>query len=300
MVEINTGKLINMIKEHPESADQLLYPGKQLCDFDETKLKVDILPSGFPGLDRKYVLKRGRGELVIIGARPGIGKSGLGFQIATNIAKWGKAHIFSLEMDHESVVARQIAAIMGRPIDYVQSGGTTNEEVIRVKSELSKFNCVIDDRAGLNVYQICDAARMQNKKSKTDIIIVDYLQIVSVDKSDYSRAVALGRVSSELKNLAKELRIPVIALSQLNRASEVRDAKTGQTKNELPSMSQLKESGNLEQDADVVLLIHRPKDIQTSVKVIVDKNRNGPTGEVNMRFAPAQCKFIDEEEGDLG
>jgi replicative DNA helicase len=296
---VKTGEIINKLKADPGFADTLLYPGKQLGDIDVTKLSTGTLPSGFASLDNMKVLKRDAGELVIIGARPGQGKSGLGFQIATNIAQWGRAYVASLEMSHEAVAARQMSIIMNWPLDVIQGGKRSSEDLLRAKEALLQVNCIIDDRPGLNVYQICDAARMQNKKQHLDVVVIDYIQIVATDGSDYSRAVAVGKISGELKALAKELRIPVIALSQLNRGSEVRDLKTGATKQAVPDMSQLKESGSLEQDADVVLLIHRTKDSPGTAKVIVAKNRNGPTGEITMQFAPAQCRFIDMVGSEL-
>jgi replicative DNA helicase len=285
---MNTGEMMKLAKLDP---DKILYPGKQLSDFDPTKLVLDINRSGFPSLDRFKLLKRNRGELILIGARPSQGKSGLGFQIATSVAEYGKAHIFSLEMDHESIVARQASISLNKPLDYIQSGSARPEELNAAKASLERLNCIIDDRASLNIYQICDAARMQNRKSRTDLIVVDYIQIVATDQSDYSRAVALGKVSNELKNLAKELRIPVIALSQLNRQAEFREGGE-------PQLSDLKESGQLEQDADMVLLIHRSKDAPSTAKIIIAKNRNGPTGEIELQFAAGQCRFIDSETLD--
>ncbi len=126
---------------------------------------------------------------------------------------------------------------------------------------------------------------MQNRKHKTDLIIVDYLQIVNCDSND-NRAVAIGRVSTALKELAKDLNVPVIALSQLNRNSESRE-------DGMPQMSDLKESGQIEQDADVVLLIHRDRETPNTAKLIIAKNRNGPTGEIDVNFHPAQCMFED-------
>ncbi len=281
----NTGALLKQIKTDPDFADRLIYPGRQLADFDMTKLKMVTMSSGFPTLDAMKFLKKDRGELVVIGARPSQGKSGLGFQIGTYIARKGKAHIFSLEMGHESVLTRQVSIAMNKPIDYIQSGRALTEELEYAKSALMSINCIIDDRSNLNVYQICDAAKMQNKKHKTDLIIVDYLQIVNCDNNE-NRAVAIGKVSTALKELAKDLNIPVIALSQLNRNSESRE-------DGMPQMSDLKESGQIEQDADVVLLIHRPKDTPNTAKLIIAKNRNGPTGEIEVNFHPAQCMFED-------
>lgn len=282
---------MNEIKADPSIIDTLLYPGKQLADFNLDDLQIEVMPSGFSGLDRHMVLKRGCGELVLLGARPSQGKSGLGFQIATNVALYEKVHIFSLEMDHNSIAARQMAIQMNRPLDFIQGGGAGGAAGIAAQKELMRYNCVVDDRPGLNVYQICDAARMQNKKSPTALIIIDYIQIIPTDKTD-NRALALAKVSWELKSLAKELRIPVLVLSQLNRQSELREDGR-------PALSDLKESGALEQDADVVMLIHRPSDLPENANIIIAKNRNGPTGEVPLRFAPAQCRFYDSEGGAL-
>lgn len=286
------GQLMNELKEDPSAMDRILYPGKQLAEFNLEDLKIDVMPSGFIGFDDKKVFKRGRGELIILGARPSVGKSGLGFQIATNIASNEKVHIFSLEMEHESVAARQMAIFMGKPIDYIQNGGADSPQGEKARKEISKLNLVIDDRSGLNVYQICDAARQQNKKDKTSLIVIDYIQIITDDKKDSNRARTLASISWELKCLARELRIPVLCLSQLNRQSEFREGGR-------PQSSDLKESGALEQDADVVLLIHRPEDMPNTATIIVAKNRNGPTGDINMQFAPAQCKFIDGQIGEL-
>lgn len=279
------------IQDNPDMIDQLLYPGKQLSDFDRYDLKIDIMSSGFPSLDSKMLFKRGRGELIILGARPGMGKSGLGFQIATNVSYNEKVHVVSIEMDHEAVAARQMAVIMNRPLDYIQTGGAETPEGEQAQERLKKCNMIIDDRAGLNVHQICDAIRMQNKKSPTSLIVIDYLQIIQTEKID-NRAVAVAKISWELKCLAKELRIPILVLSQLNRQSEFREGGK-------PQLSDLKESGALEQDADVVLLIHRPEDTPQAANIIIAKNRNGATGDIPMQFARAQCRFIDPKtEGE--
>lgn len=290
--ESSTAKLMNKIKEDPTVIDQLLYPGKQLADFDLKDLKINIMSSGFQGLDSKMVFKQGRGEMIVLGARPGMGKSGLGFQIAMNVARRAKVHIFSIEMDHESVAARQMAIIMNRPLDYIQKGGAETKEGREAQEIINNFNCVIDDRAGLNVYQICDAARQQHKKSPTSLIVIDYLQIIQTDKTD-NRAQAVAKMSWEIKSLAKELRVPILVLSQLNRQSEFREGGK-------PALADLKESGSIEQDADVVLLIHRSEENTQAATIIIAKNRNGPTGDVPMEFAAAQCRFIDHTGGDLG
>ncbi len=290
-VEVTIAENMKRIKEDPSHIDRLLYPGRQLADFDFTKLKMVVMPCGFPSLDASKVFKSDRGELIIIGARPSQGKSGFGCQIAMEVAKWGKSHIFSLEMGHESLLSRQTAITMNRPLDYIQSGSAKPEELQFAKETLQSINCVIDDRSNLNIHQICDAARMQNKKDKTNLIVVDYIQIVATSNTA-GRNIEVGEITFKLKELAKELNIPVIGLSQLNRNSESRE-------DGMPQMSDLKESGQIEQDADVVLLIHRSKDVPTSAKILIAKNRNGPTGEITMEFAPAQCRFIDPQLSSL-
>lgn len=295
-----TAKLLNQIKEDSSVIDKILYPGEKLSKFDRNNLRIHTLPSGFNSLDEKKVLKQGRGELILIGARPGLGKSAFGFQIATNIAKRDKVHVFSLEMSHESVAARQMALIMDMSLSIIQAGGAETHQGELAQQEMATYDFVIDDRADLNVHQICDAARMQNKKSRTGLIVIDYLQLIKTPKDGKrgTRAEDVANISAELRTLAKELRIPVLALCQLNRQSEFREGGR-------PQLSDLKESGSLEQDADVVLLIHRPETAPEDAVIIIAKNRNGPVGDIRMQFASARCMFIDkgfikESENELG
>lgn len=268
-----------------EQGIQALYPGKQLSDFDVNKLAISVLSSGFKGLDDFKMLKKDRGELILLGARPSQGKSGLGFQIATQVAEHSKVHIFSLEMDHESIVSRQASIALDKPLDYIQRGLAPADELDAVKARLARLNCIVDDEPGLNIHQICSRARDIHSVSKTSLIVVDYIQIIAHNRGN-NIAAELGEISAGLKALAKELRIPVIALSQLNRNSELREDGT-------PQLADLKGSGSLEQDADVVLLLHRPEDTPSTAIINVAKNRNGPTGEVELYFAAGQCRFLE-------
>ncbi len=270
--------------------EQALYPGRQLSDFDPQGLTIQTIDSGFESFNKHKVLKKNRGELILIGARPSHGKSALLFQIATNIAKLGKAHVFSLEMDHESVATRQISALINQPIDAVQMG-LRPHLIESAKLELSKLNFHIDDRSGLTVEEICYAARMENKRSKTDAIFIDYIQIIHT-KAGHSRANEVAQVSSQLKELSRELRIPVVVASQLNRNNEMREDKT-------PMLSDLKESGSLEQDADVVILLYRSANSQGEAKVNIAKNRSGPTQTFTMGYAPAQTRFFESGGDDI-
>lgn len=283
---MNIATTLNKAKENPELLEQILNPGKQLSDFNLDNLRIDILPSGFPSLDDMLLFKKGRGELVIVGARPSQGKSSLIYQLATNIAAAGKAHVISLEDEHDAIATRQIAGLINKPIDYIQRGLIPRNELEKAKSQLIKLNCVIDDRSGLNVKQICDAVRMQNRKQHVDVVFIDYVQIIKSERK-FSRHEDIAEITGELKALAKEIKSPVVVASQLNRTSEFREGG-------LPQLSDLKESGSLEQDADIVLLIHRKG---TEANIIVAKNKNGKTGNVAMTYALAQTRFIDRQFG---
>lgn len=283
-----TNQSIRELVETGTSLDQILYPGKQLSDFDPADLRVEVLPSGFASFDTKMVLKKNRGELILIGARPSHGKSALLFQIATKIARTGKSHVFSLEMDHASVVTRQIAAVTGRPIDSIQMGLHPALTSVAQKT-LQELNFIIDDESGLTVEEICYRARMENKRSRTDAIFIDYIQIIRTEKG-HNRANEVALVSAQLKSLAKELRVPVVVASQLNRNNEMRELKT-------PQLSDLKESGSLEQDADVVILLYREPKAPEEAIVSIAKNRNGPTIELKMGYSPGYTSFHDLDTG---
>lgn len=285
-----TGKLINKIKDNSIEIEKLLYPGRQISEYDENDLKVDVLDSGFPSLNKYMVMKRNRGELIFIGARPSMGKSALLFQLATNVAKMGRSHVFSLEDSHEAIVTRQTAAISNISMDIIQIGAAPKHLLERAKTVMVALNCIIDDEGGLNVYQIAERARMEHKKQNLSALFIDYIQIIRSERK-ISRAEDVAFISSELKALAKDLRIPVVVSSQLNRNADQRESKK-------PQLSDLKESGSLEQDADVVLLIHRDG---RDAEIIVAKNKNGPTGSISMEYVGAQTRFIDRGlQNELG
>lgn len=280
--------LFNKLKADPGLIERVLFPGRQISDFNADDLKIACMDSGFESLNKKFVLKQNRGEFIVIGARPSHGKSAMLFQMAYNVAKSGKSHVFSLEMDHASVVTRQIAGSINLPIDAVVLG-LRPDQIQHAKTELKKLDMVIDDEGGLSVEEICYRARQENKRSPTAAIFVDYIQIIpGMDhKKEYSRANEVAKISGALRALGKELKVPVIVASQLNRNNEMREDKT-------PQLSDLKESGAIEQDADVVILLYRDyRKAPGEAKVIVAKNRNGPTGEISMNYAPAQTRFID-------
>jgi replicative DNA helicase len=287
--ELKIHEQINIAKKDPKALDSILYPGRQLSEYNTKDLTIDVLPSGFPSFDKMLLFKRNRGELIFIGARPSMGKSALLFNLATNIARQGKTHVISLEDGHEAIATRQTASILNVSMDLIQHGLVSSQRLEEAKAQLAQINCIVDDEGGLNVHQICERIRMQHKKGPISAAFIDYIQIIKSERK-VSRAEDIAAISSELKALAKDLRITVVVASQLNRNADTRE-------NKKPQLSDLKESGSLEQDADVVLLIHRNGQ---EAEVTVAKNKNGPTGDVKMRYIGAQCLFQDLGKGVAG
>jgi replicative DNA helicase len=289
---VNVGKQINALKENPKLIEQLIYKGKHISDYNVDNLKIDVLPSGFPSFDKMAVFKRGRGELIYVGARPSIGKSSLILQISSNMAKRGRVMYFSLEDNHEAIVTRLSAAFLNKSIDVIHHGAIARTDLIQAQEYLSQLNLIIDDaggsgdEGGLNAFMICERARMRHSQEPLVAVFVDYIQIVKNPKQmGRSRADDVAEISAQFKALAKELGVPVIVASQLNRNSELRETKK-------PQLSDFKESGAIEQDADVALLIHREG---VESEIIVAKNKNGPTGSVLMQYHGPQCKFVDKQ-----
>lgn len=270
--------------------EKVLNPVSHISDFNTDDLIIEVLPTGFPSFDENLVLKKNRGELILIGARPSHGKSAMLFQMATSIARTSKVLIFSLEMDKESIITRQISPMINRPIQAIQMG-IHKRDVENAKQDLKLLNLYIDDRSGITVEDIAYTAREENRRGKLSAIFIDYVQIIGSEKG-HSRASEVSVISAALKSLAKELRVPVIVASQLNRNGDTRENKT-------PQLSDLKESGALEQDADVVILLQRVPDFPKEATVIIAKNRNGPTKEIQMGYAPAQTLFIDTGDASI-
>lgn len=278
------------------SLDDALNPGKALHDVDVSRLPIDIMSSGFDTLDREFmILKKREGELIIVAARPSMGKSALVFQMALHVSKTQHAHVFSLEMSQESVVRRLISTIINRPITAIQMGLVPPEILQKACDQLKKYNYTIDDSGGLTADDICDRATMRAKTQKTGLIVIDHLQIVKRDKG-HSVHTELGEITTKFKNLAKDLKCPVLVACQLNRQCEMRE-------NKRPILSDLKESGSIEENADLVMGIYREY-YYTQMRadeadLLVLKNRNGQTGETVLKFYGAQSRFEDLGNSDI-
>lgn len=235
-------------------------------------------------------------DLVIVAGRPSMGKTTLVMNMVTNAAKSGKkVLVFSLEMSKEKLVEKQISSISGVLIKAIQQGDlndTTWPMVKRAADVVSKFSVTIDDSSSLDINQINARAKMMAMRTGVDLIVVDYLGLAKAKAESREREVS--EISAGLKALAKDLKVPVIALSQLNRGLESRTDRR-------PIMSDLRDSGSIEQDADVIMFVYRDEVYNTDpngptrgkAEVLIRKNRCGETGTVKLRFDGSICKFDD-------
>jgi len=301
---MEVSKLFDQLESGEVTLDQVLEqdqnPGKFLYDIDPDDLAISIMPSGFPTLDRDFMfLKESEGELIIVGGRPSMGKSAFMFQVALQVSQMCPVHVFSLEMSHESIVRRLLSGMVNRPVSAIQMGLVDRREIERAKEELKAYRYVIDDTSGLTCAILCDRARARAKSHGTKLVVVDYLQLLRTEKG-HSKDAEIGEITKELKALAKDLRCPVIVGSQLNRQCEIRGASSG---NYAPILSDLRESGNIEQDADIILAVHREyrytKLRQDEADILILKNRNGSVGETIMKFYAAQTRFVDMDNSSI-
>lgn len=274
--------------------DSALYPGRELYDVDLDKLSITVMPSGFKTLDKDYMLlKEEEGELIIVGGRPSMGKSALMFQLALNVSRDLPVHVFSLEMSQESIVRRLIAQMINTQVTAIQMGLVDRGLLEEAKEQLKKYKYLIDDCSGLGVLEVADRARTRAREFGTRLIIIDYLQLLKTEKG-HSKDSEIGEITKTLKSLAKELKCPIVVGSQLNRQCEIRGASSGDYR---PLLSDLRESGNIEQDADIILAVHRDyrytKLRADEADILVLKNRNGAVGECIFKFYGAQARFED-------
>ncbi len=278
--------------------------------LDEQRVMAGI-PTGFKAFDdRLRGLKAS--EMIVLAARPSMGKTSLALNIAENIAMGegqpggrGKpVAVFSLEMSAESLVKRMIcsrARVSSEKLDGGYVSTEMHQGLIHAAEELKHAPIFIDDAGGLDVMDMRSRARRLKKKHPDlALIVVDYLQISHCShqaKDGWQREVA--GISGELKNMAKELKVPVMVLSQLSRDAEKRDRTSGR-----PKLSDLRDSGAIEQDADVVFLLRRPcrypedpdrEDLRLAV-VDIAKNRNGGVGEVKLNFEEQYTRFMNRTE----
>ena len=254
------------------------------------------VPTGFTDLDE---LTNGlqSGQMVIVAGRPGSGKStlGLDFCRAASIHNNLTSAIFSLEMGRAEITMRLLSAESKVPLNHIRNGPMSEDDwqkLARKMGEVSSAPMFIDDSPNMTMMEIRAKARRLKQRHDLRLIVIDYLQLMSSGKKVESRQVEVSEFSRQIKLLAKELEIPIVALAQLNRGSEQRSDKK-------PMVSDLRESGSLEQDADIVMLVHREDMYEREssrpgeADIIVGKHRNGPTRDVTVLFQGHYSRFVD-------
>jgi replicative DNA helicase len=296
--------------------------------------KLSGVATGLNDLDAKMGGLQ-HSDLIIVAGRPGMGKTALATNIAYNVAKaWqgevrpdghittvngGIVGFFSLEMSAEQLATRIIAERTAIPSSTIRRGGISEQdfEVIRdVSLELQNMKFFVDETGGLSIAQLMARARRLKRQRGLDLLVIDYIQLLqgSSRKSQDNRVQEITEITTNLKALAKELSVPIIALSQLSRQVENREDKR-------PQLSDLRESGSIEQDADVVLFVYREEYYLQSkeprpgteehakwmvemqmmhgkAEVIIGKQRHGPTGTVQLQFDGSVTRFSDLAPGD--
>ncbi|OSZ78665.1 replicative DNA helicase [Chitinophagaceae bacterium IBVUCB1] len=284
-------------------------------EIEEAKNKKDDLtgvPSGYVPLD-KLTSGWQKTDLIILAARPAVGKTAFCLNLAMNAAMHtGKPFpvaFFSLEMGAGQLVKRMLAAVTEVRMDAITKGRMEEHEFVQMTQRMNKLAqapIFLDDQAALNIFELRAKARRLKQKHNIQLIIIDYLQLMqgSVNNGG-NREQEISKISRDLKALAKELEIPIIALSQLNRSVESRK------ESKVPQLSDLRESGAIEQDADMVMFLYRPEyyginndamgqPIEGETHVHIAKHRNGSTDTVKVRFIKEYQKFVDLPDDDFG
>lgn len=265
----------------------------------EDKEKYKGIPSGFGMLD-KYLTGLNKSDLILIGARPAMGKTSFALNLAQNISMNArkKCVVFSLEMTKEQLAERLLSAQAGVESQKLKTGELTNDEWVRLGNAAGQFNDVelyLDDSSSITVPEIKSRIR---KMKNVDAVIIDYLGLISSATKKENRVQEVSEITRQLKMMAKDLNIPVICCAQLSRGTE------GHGKNHRPQLADLRESGSIEQDADIVLFLYREdyyrndvsEDKQDDIdanktELIVAKNRHGATGSIEMTFDKEFTRF---------
>ncbi|MBZ0093106.1 MAG: replicative DNA helicase, partial [Sulfuricellaceae bacterium] len=261
----------------------------------EDKSEVTGVPTGFADLD-SMTSGLQPGDLIIVAGRPSMGKTAFSLNIAENVALDAglPVAVFSMEMGGTQLVTRMIGSVGRLDQHKLRTGRLQDEDWQRMTYALGKLNDAaffIDESPALNSLDLrARARRVYRQCGKLGLIVIDYLQLMSANSSGENRATEISEISRSLKALAKELDVPVIALSQLNRSLEQRP-------NKRPVMSDLRESGAIEQDADVILFIYRDEVYNPdspekgTAEIIIGKQRNGPIGTVRLTFIGEYTRF---------
>jgi replicative DNA helicase len=260
------------------------------------------IPTGFIDLD-KLLGGLQRSDLIIIAARPGVGKTSLILNVALSAARrfHQRVAVFSLEMSNEQIIQRLVSAETGIDSQRLRLGDLHEDEwplFVQATSALSEALVFVDDTPSISALQLRTKARRLHAEHGLDLIIIDYLQLMSGDNRTENRVQEISYLSRSLKGLARELNVPVLVASQLSRAVEQRSDKK-------PVLSDLRDSGSIEQDADIVMFIYREdvydenSDRKNVAEIIIAKHRNGPTGTVELYFQRNLTQFKNALKRDV-
>ena len=289
-------------QRHAEKLDDLLNLAIEQLEANDGRMITGIA-TGFPSLD-EITSGLQRGEMIVVAARPSMGKTALALNIAENIVMRGTpVALFSLEMSRQQLVQRLLssrASVSGHNIRRNMLSDRDMEAIIQATNDLMGKPLFIDDTPGLTITQLRAKARRLKQSEDIGVVLIDYLQLMTGGKRVESRQQEVSDISRGVKALARELEIPVICLSQLNRAAEQREGHR-------PRMSDLRESGSIEQDADVVAMLHREsyyhmndaaweeanEDKRSLAELIIAKQRNGPTSTVRLNWDSTCTRFYD-------
>jgi len=271
----------------------------EMCANQESTLGVN---TGFPAIDRNLQGLRG-GQMIVIGARPGVGKTSFALNLAVKAAGEGASvAFFSLEMSKVEIAQRLLSMESKVPLSAIRGARIQDNQwatILDATRRLSTLDIMIDDTPGTTVTEVRAKARRMLRGKEKGLVILDYLQLVSAPQGQRradSRATEVSEMSRGIKIMAKDLDVPVVALSQLNRTVESRTGKR-------PQLSDLRESGSIEQDADIVILLDRsmtPEEAERAerpdegvTQFIIAKNRSGPLATVDLAFIPGSTQFLE-------
>jgi len=310
LLDYSERELLNIaeghIKKETVKINNLLKTAiEQIEEAGKREDSLSGVPSGYTRLDR---LTSGwqKSDLVIIAARPSMGKTAFVLSMARNMAVDHSRPVafFSLEMSSIQLVNRLIIGETQLSSDKIRTGRLENYEWEQLEykiKDLENAPVFVDDTPAISIFEFRAKCRRLKQKYDIQAVVIDYLQLMTGSRESGSREQEVSNISRSLKSVAKELDIPIIALSQLNRSVEMRSGS------KRPQLSDLRESGAIEQDADLVIFIHRPEyygldvdeegnSLKGIAEIIVAKHRNGPTGDVHLKFIREYAKFVDLDD----
>ena len=284
----------------------------QIEGYVGNKSDLTGLDTGYPHLN-KATLGLQKGDLLILAARPAVGKSAFAINLGLNVAKLNKAHValFSLEMSIEQLMMRIFSYQSNIELSNIRSGKLDADELIMLgvaREELAKINLHFDESSSSNISDIRAKCRQLKQSGQLDFVIIDYLQLVTTNDHRGNRQEEVSKISRQLKTLARDLEVPILALSQLSRGVETRDDKR-------PVLADLRESGSIEQDADMVMFLYRRSDVEDEdeteeevlkkkeeekgykeVVLSIAKNRQGPIDSIDYHFYGSLSKYNEQRE----